>query len=188
MNVVLNLVMLWVQMGKCTRFPYYWAAKVKASLRIRADSPDPSLLAYTKHGCRWMLRQNYRPLAFPRYVSNRAINICEVFYIVCDIASTNILISAHWIHYVLFTQYITFRFQVNPSEFILFFKIKNDFLLLLMSGFVYWWQYHKEWIFPIFFFYHPIDFTILENASGLTCWEGQLTVLTPASPTLTKEK
>ena len=41
------------------------ATKDQARLRIRADSPDPSLLAYTKYGCRWRSRRKLRPLAPP---------------------------------------------------------------------------------------------------------------------------
>ena len=40
-----------------------WAMKDQASLRKCADSPDPSLLAYTNYGCRWRFRIKFRPLA-----------------------------------------------------------------------------------------------------------------------------
>ena len=39
------------------------AAKAQPSLRICADSPELSLLAYTQYGYRWKLRQNLRILA-----------------------------------------------------------------------------------------------------------------------------
>ena len=39
------------------------AAKVQASLRIRAVSPEPSLLAHTSSGLRGTFRQKARPLA-----------------------------------------------------------------------------------------------------------------------------
>ena len=37
--------------------------KAQTSPRIRAVSPEPSLLVYTKYGCRRRLRQKFRPLA-----------------------------------------------------------------------------------------------------------------------------
>ena len=50
----------------CTRVWYLShqrAAKANANLRICADSPEPSLLAHTKYGCRRRLRPKIRPLA-----------------------------------------------------------------------------------------------------------------------------
>ena len=46
-------------MGQCTRLWYLShqrAVKAWVSLHIWADSPEPSLLVYTKYGCRRMLR------------------------------------------------------------------------------------------------------------------------------------
>ena len=40
------------------------------------DSPEPSLLAYTKYGCRWRLRPKFRPLALlnmSAWMSDRSI-------------------------------------------------------------------------------------------------------------------
>ena len=46
---------------------WYWsrsrASKAQASLRKCADSPETSLLDYTKYGCRWSFRLKFRPLA-----------------------------------------------------------------------------------------------------------------------------
>ena len=53
-------------MTQCMRFWYLShkrAANAQASLRICTDSPEPSLLAHTKYGCRLRLRTNFRPLA-----------------------------------------------------------------------------------------------------------------------------
>ena len=68
-------------MGQYMRFLYFSnqrAAKAQASLRICTDSPEPLLLAYTKYGCRWRLRPNFRHLAWldmPAWVFIRGI--CE---------------------------------------------------------------------------------------------------------------
>ena len=58
-----------VHLGQCTRFydlSLQQAAKAQASLHICADSPELSLLAYTKYGCRWKFIPKYRPLALLR--------------------------------------------------------------------------------------------------------------------------
>ena len=52
------------------------AAKVQASLRIRAVSPEPSLLAHTSSGSRGTFRQKARPLA-PLNGWACAVKICH---------------------------------------------------------------------------------------------------------------
>ena len=50
-------------MGKNTIFWFLWhnrATKAQASLRICTNSPEPSLLAYTKFGYRLILRPKFR--------------------------------------------------------------------------------------------------------------------------------
>ena len=47
-------------------------AKDQTSLCIFAVPTEPSLLAYTKYGCRWKLRSNLRPLA-PLYLLKKGV-------------------------------------------------------------------------------------------------------------------
>ena len=46
------------QCKRLLRLSHWWAAKALKSLRICTDSPEPSLLAYTKYGSRWRHHQS----------------------------------------------------------------------------------------------------------------------------------
>ena len=66
-------------MGRVRRISYLshmWAAKVQASLRIRAVSPEPSLLAHTSSESRGTVRQKARSLA-PLNSWACAVKICH---------------------------------------------------------------------------------------------------------------
>ena len=67
------------QMGRIKRIWYLspmWAGKVQASLRIRAVSPEPPLLAHTSSESRGTFRQKARSLA-PLNVWACAVKICH---------------------------------------------------------------------------------------------------------------
>ena len=67
------------QLGRVKRIWYLWpmrAAKVQASLRIRAVSPEPSLLAHTSTESRGTFRQKARSLA-PLNGWACAVEICH---------------------------------------------------------------------------------------------------------------
>ena len=68
------------------------AAKVQASLRIRAVSPEPSLLAHTSSESRGTFRQKARSLA-PLNVWACAVKICHEGML----EDTNSLDGAHFI-------------------------------------------------------------------------------------------
>ena len=48
----------------CHYFLHQGATWAQVRLGMCADSPEPSLLAYTKYGFRWRLNANFRPLAW----------------------------------------------------------------------------------------------------------------------------
>ena len=76
---VLNLLMVHVHMGRVKRIWYLSpmrAAKVQASLRIRAVSPEPPLLAHTSSESRGTFRQKARSLA-PLNGWACAVTICH---------------------------------------------------------------------------------------------------------------
>ena len=67
------------QLGRVKRIWYLspiWAAKVQASLRIHAISPEPLLLAHTSSESRWTVRQKARSLA-PLNGWTCAVKICH---------------------------------------------------------------------------------------------------------------
>ena len=69
----------YVQLGRVKRIWYLSpirAAKVQVSLRIRAVSPEPSLLAHTSSESRGTFRQKARSLA-PLNVWACAVKICQ---------------------------------------------------------------------------------------------------------------
>ena len=76
------IIMLWnstIQMGRVKRIWYLSplrAAKVQASLRIRAVSPEPPLLAHTSRESRGTFRQKARSLA-PLNGWACAVKICH---------------------------------------------------------------------------------------------------------------
>ena len=69
-------------LSQCTRFRYLShrrEVKVLAGLSLRADSSEPSLLAYTKYVC--LLRPNFRPqtsLNISAWALVRAIRTCAI--------------------------------------------------------------------------------------------------------------
>ena len=69
------------------------AAKVQASLRIRAVSPEPSLLAHTSSESRGTFRQKARSLA-PLNGWACAVKVCHDGML----EDTNSLVGAHFIH------------------------------------------------------------------------------------------
>ena len=76
---MLNLVRQVIQMGRVKRIWYLTpmrAAKVQASLRIRAVSPEPPLLAHTSSESRGTFRQKARPLALLN-VWACAVKVCH---------------------------------------------------------------------------------------------------------------
>ena len=88
-NVILISIMMtneiilheswWVQLGRVKRIWYLSpmrAAKVQASLRIRAVSPEPPLLAHTSIESRGTFRQKARSLA-PLNGLSCAVKICN---------------------------------------------------------------------------------------------------------------
>ena len=72
------------------------AAKVQASLRIRAVSPEPSLLAHTSNESRGTFRQNARSVA-PLNGWVCAVEICHDGML----EDTNSLDGAHISQYIL---------------------------------------------------------------------------------------
>ena len=81
------------------------AAKVQASLRIRAVSPEPSLLAHTSSESRGTFRQKARSLA-PLNGWACAVKICHYGML----EDTNSLDAAHIIDYNSFWQIHCFTF------------------------------------------------------------------------------
>ena len=73
------------------------AAKVQASLRIRAVSPEPSLLAHTSSESRGTFRQKTRSLA-PLNGWTCAVKICHDGML----EDTNSLDGAHWMFTIMF--------------------------------------------------------------------------------------
>ena len=92
------------------------AAKVQASLRIRAVSPEPSLLAHTSSESRGTFRQEARSLA-PLNGWTCAVKICHDGML----EDTNSLGGAHLYMYILYhisvVQYFSTRLShVTGSE------------------------------------------------------------------------
>ena len=91
-------------MGQRMRFWYltcWWAAKALTSLGLFTILPELALLAYTKCGCRWKFRLNYRPLApswYKGYMTNTKFSI-ELWHSKANIMSVQRLDSdqpGHW--------------------------------------------------------------------------------------------
>ena len=76
------------------------AAKVQASLRIRAVSPEPPMLAHTSNGSRGTFRQKARSLA-PLNGWACTVKICHDGML----EDTNSLDGAHLIHYLANLKY-----------------------------------------------------------------------------------
>ena len=100
---------LFIHMGRAKRICYLSpmrAAKVQASLRIRAVSPEPSLLAHTNSESRGTFRQKARSLA-PLNGWACAVEICHDGML----EDTNSLDGAH----MIFGRYII-RIEISINN------------------------------------------------------------------------
>ena len=64
-NVVTKFQIIYLDTGQQMRswcFLHYQETKAHTKMRIRADSPEPSLLTYTKYGCQCRLTLQFRSL------------------------------------------------------------------------------------------------------------------------------
>ena len=105
-------------MGRAKRICYLSpmrAAKVQASLRIRAVSPEPSLLAHTNSESRGTFRQKARSLA-PLNGWACAVKICHDGML----EDTNSLDGAHmvieWIQYMLTVRLVSPTFDLKKKK------------------------------------------------------------------------
>ena len=100
-------------MGRAKRICYLSpmrAAKVQASLRIRAVSPEPSLLAHTSSESRGTFRQKTRSLA-PLNGWACAVKICHDGML----EDTNSLGGAHMLLHIYFNESCVSPFKLTSS-------------------------------------------------------------------------
>ena len=113
------------------------AAKVQASLRIRAVSPEPLLLAHTSSESRGTFRQKARSLA-PLNGWACAVKICHDGIV----EDTNSLDGAHIISWKDIAYFVSWNKYKYPTQFILiihlteapFFRVANIFNIFKLNN------------------------------------------------------
>ena len=119
-----------------------WAAKVQASLRIRAVSPEPPLLAHTSNESRGTFRQKARSLA-PLNGWTCAVKICHDGRLedtnsldVAQLIFGNNVTKMNWLTWILCVQVeqIFWTLSLKGSEKIF---LTGDPLLLKFWGFIW---------------------------------------------------
>ena len=101
------------------------AAKVQASLRIRAVSPEPSLLAHTSSESRGTFRQKTRSLA-PLNGWACAVEICHDGML----EDTNSLDGAHLFLWAVITMHVSVSMKSTTGDFRLLKEIVVEFYYL----------------------------------------------------------
>ena len=119
------------------------AAKVQASLRIRAVSPEPPLLAHTNSKSRGTFRQKARSLA-PLNGWACAVKICHDGML----EDTNSLDGAHLItcfvvdNILLFLRRKTWRFWLRKTNVLFVYGKKSHILVLHLCQHSTEWPWH----------------------------------------------